>query len=117
MGVESEYYTYTLTGEELEGSRMTEPQLREMFGANILDYIIAQIGRAKAWANLVATNWPEARRLKIQDVGHILEYETQDYCHQGAVNDVIRWQRRLDRLKRALQRKAEAKKKGRTGQI
>ena len=116
MGVNG-YYIYSLSGEELDGSRMTETQLKDELGSASRDYIIAQIGRAKGWANLIAQNWLRALAMKReQHEDHILDYETQEFCHEGAVNNVIRWQRRLEAFDRRQKTKVDAKR-GRTETI
>ncbi len=91
-----ELYVYHLDESELNLSRYDVAEAVDVFGKDTPEYCECMLARQKAWANLIATDWQAYVDIREHEGRRLLQhYETQQSCHEAAVNGIIMRENRL----------------------
>lgn len=111
------FYVYHLSENELNLTRFDFKEATDMFGKNTVEFCECMLARQKFWANLCATDWPQYVKIREVEGERLLQpYETQESCHEAAVNGIIMWENRLRHAREARANK-KSKKKVKAGEV
>jgi len=102
----TELYVYDLSFDEEQLAKSPRREAQKDYLGDRKGFLRWEIALQKAWINLIATDWPQAKAWKERDLHtELFDYETQEFTYQGAVNRLRMLENRMKRLKAKEDRK------------